>query len=44
MDSCKELLEKYTQEYKIDSQIKQKAEELYKEYITAKQNSSQVRF
>jgi hypothetical protein len=43
MDNCKELIDKYNQDYRLDKETKQKAEELFMEYISKKQNASSVR-
>lgn len=42
MDNCKELIDKYNQDYRLDKETKQKAEELFNEYINKKQNASSV--
>lgn len=42
MELSKELIEKYTQDYKLDQQTKTKAEEYFKEFLTKKQNSKEV--
>ena len=44
MESARDLVEKYMQDYKMDQQTKQKAEELYIEYYTIKNSQSPVRF
>jgi hypothetical protein len=42
MDNCKELIEKYNQDYRLDKETKQKAEELFMEYISKKQDITAV--
>lgn len=38
MDQTKELIQKYTQEYALDEEVRVKAEELYKEFMSKRQN------
>ena len=38
MDQTEELIKRYTQEYALDEKTKDKAEELYREYMTKRQN------
>lgn len=42
MDNCKELIEKYNQDYRLDKETKQKAEELFIEFISKKPDITAV--
>ncbi len=42
MDNCKELIDKYNQEYRLDKETRLKAEELFLEYLGKKQDVATV--
>lgn len=42
MEQTKDLIEKYTEDYRLDQQTRTKAEELYKEYISKQPNTKPV--
>lgn len=42
MEQTKDLIDKYTEDYRLDQQTRTNAEELYREYMSKQANTKQV--